>query len=74
MAQTDSMPQTGALPEDEAARARTELLRAAAAQDARLAATFEELLGDGGPAEETADDMIHAVRAWRDAPSMRRLE
>jgi hypothetical protein len=74
MAQTDSMPQTSAPPEDEAARAHAELLRSAAAQDTRLAATFEELLGDGGPADETADDMIHAVRAWRDAPSTRRLE
>ena len=74
MAQTDSMPQTSAPPEDEAARARAELLRSAAAQGSCLAATFEELLGDGGPADETADDMISAVRAWRDAPSTRRLE
>lgn len=65
MAQTDSMPLTGTPPEDEAARARAELLRAAAAQSSRLAATFEELLGDGSPADETADDMIRAVRAWR---------
>jgi hypothetical protein len=68
------MPQTSAPPEDEAARARAELLRSAAAQDTRLAANFAELLGDGGPADETADDMIHAMRAWRDAPSTRRLE
>lgn len=74
MAQTDSMSQTSAPPDEGAARARAELQRTAAAQGTRLAATFEELLGDGGPADETADDMIHAVRAWRDAPSPRRLE
>lgn len=74
MAQTDSISLTGTPPEDEAARSRAELLRRAAAHSPHLAATFEELLGDGGPADETADDMIRAVRAWRDAPSTRSLE
>ena len=39
-----------------------------------LANTFEDLLGDGGPVEETADEMIRVIREWRDFPTARSLE
>jgi hypothetical protein len=54
--------------------AREEILRLARNQQASLATSFEELLGDGGPADETADDMVSAIREWRDVPSTRSLE
>ena len=34
-----------------------------------LAMTFEELLGTGVAPDETADELIHAVRQGRDVPS-----
>lgn len=39
-----------------------------------LAMTFEELLGGDTAREESADDMIGAVREMRDAPSPRSLD
>jgi len=39
-----------------------------------LANTFEDLLGDGGPVEETADEMIRVIREWRDFPTARNLK
>ena len=54
--------------------AREDILRLAKSQQANLATSFEDLLGDGGPAEETADEMIRAVREWRDFPSTRSFE
>lgn len=45
--------------------AREEILRLAKSQQPNLAATFEDLLGDGGPPNETADEMILAIREWR---------
>jgi len=36
-----------------------------------LAMTFDDLLGDDDATDETADDIICAVRAWRDVPSPR---
>jgi hypothetical protein len=53
--------------------ARDEILRQALKQPS-LANTFEDLLGDGGPPNETADEMIRAIREWRDVPSTRSLE
>jgi hypothetical protein len=53
--------------------AREEILRLAKGQQANLAARFEDLLGDGGPPDETADEMIRAIREWRDLPSTRSL-
>ncbi|MCY7346844.1 MAG: hypothetical protein LH614_11570 [Pyrinomonadaceae bacterium] len=32
----------------------------------KLAASYEELLGSDGDDDETADDIIKAVREWRD--------
>lgn len=53
---------------------RAEILRLAQQQESALAATFQELLGNGGPPDETADEMISAIRQWRDTPSPRSLE
>jgi hypothetical protein len=36
--------------------------------------TFDDLLGDDAATDETADDIIRAVRAWRDVPSPRSLD
>ena len=49
--------------------AREELLRTAKVGRANLATKFEDLLGDGSPADETADEMVRAIREWRDLPS-----
>lgn len=54
--------------------ARAEILRLAESQQSNLATKFEDLLGDGGPADETADEMIRAIRDWRDVPSTRSPE
>ena len=54
--------------------AREEILRLAKTQKANLATRFEDLLGDGGPPDETADEMVRAIRKWRDVPSTRSLD
>lgn len=54
--------------------AREEIFRLAQGQRSNLATNFEDLLGDGGPTDETADEMVRAVREWRDVPSTRSLE
>lgn len=53
---------------------RAELLRLAQQQKSALATNYQELLGNGGPPDETADEMISAIRQWRDTPSPRSLE
>jgi hypothetical protein len=55
------------------AQARAEILRLLESQRDTLATNFADLLGDGGPTEETADEMIQAIREWRDTPSSRSL-
>lgn len=35
----------------------------------KLACSFDRLLGGGGERDETADDIINAVREWRDLPT-----
>jgi len=54
--------------------AREEILRLAQSQRSNLAMKFEDLLGDGGPSDEKADEMIRAIRDWRDALSTRSLD
>jgi len=39
-----------------------------------LATTFDDLLGEDEATDETADDIIRAVRAWRDVASPRSLD
>jgi len=60
--------------EEAAAHARAEILRLAQGQQTALATGFTDLLGDGGPSDETADEMIRAIREWRDTPSNRSLD
>jgi hypothetical protein len=60
--------------EEAAAHARAEILRLAQGQRTALATGFTDLLGNGGPADETADEMIRAIREWRDTPSNRSLD
>jgi len=60
--------------EEAAAHARAEILRLAQGQRTAFATDFTDLLGDGGPADETADEMIRAIREWRDTPSNRGLD
>lgn len=51
--------------EQAAAQAPAEVLRLAQSQRDTLATSFADLLGDGGPSDETADEMIRAIREWR---------
>ncbi len=60
--------------EEAAAQARAEILRMAQGQRTSLATDFGGLLGDGGPSDETADEMIRAIRKWRDTLSNRSLD
>lgn len=52
---------------------REEALKRAKDQQPCLATTFDDLLGDGGPAEESADEMIRAIKDWRETSSTRSL-
>jgi len=56
------------------AQARAGILRLTESQRDKLATSFGDLLGDGGPPDETADQMIKAIREWRDGPSPRSLD
>ena len=60
--------------EEAAAHARAEILRLAQGERTTLATDFTALLGDGGPSDESADEMIRAIRRWRDTPSNRGLD
>jgi len=60
--------------EEAAAQARAEILRLVQGQRTALATDFNDLLGNGGPSDETADEMIRAIREWRDTPSNRSLD
>lgn len=53
--------------EEAAAHARAEILRLAQGEQTILATSFAALLGGGGPSDETADEMIHAIRKWRES-------
>lgn len=54
--------------------ARKQILRLAESQRFNLATKFDDLLGDGGPPNETADQMVRMIRKWRDIPPTRSLE
>ena len=43
-------------------------------QEVTLATTFEGLLGEDKTTDETANDTIHAVYAWRDVTSSKSLD
>ncbi len=57
---------------EQAAQTREAILRLAQGQRDMLAASFADLLGDGEPTDETAEDMIQAIREWRDTRSNNR--
>jgi len=60
--------------EETAAHARAEILRLARGQRTAFATSFADLLGNGGPSDETADEMIQAIREWRATTSNRSLD
>lgn len=74
MRQLDSEIESFKRREEAAAHARAEILRLAQGERTVLATGFAALLGDGGPSDETADEMIRAIRKWRDTPSNRSLD
>jgi len=74
MRQLDSEINNFKQREEAAAHARAEILRLAQGQRTALATGFIDLLGDGGPSDETADEMIRAIREWRDTRSSRSLD
>jgi hypothetical protein len=51
------------------AQVRAEILRLAQSQRDTLATSFADLVGDGGPPDEKADEMSQVITAWREAPS-----
>ena len=74
MRRLDTEMESSSKSEQASIQARAEILRVAQGQRATLATSFADLLGDGGPTEETADEMIQAIREWRDTPSNRNLD
>jgi hypothetical protein len=60
--------------EEAAAHTRAEILRLVQGERTSVATGFFDLLGGGGPSDETADEMIQAIRKWRDTPSDRSLD
>jgi hypothetical protein len=60
--------------EQTTAQVRDRILGVAQSQRESLATSFDDLLGDGGPSDETADEMIKVIREWRDVPSNRSLD
>lgn len=60
--------------EKDAAQTRAELLRLALGERTTVATDFGDLLGDGGPSAETADERIQAIREWRETRSNRSLD
>jgi len=74
MRRLDSEIDTLRRREEAAAHARAEILRLAQGQRTALATGFTDLLGEGGPSDETADEMIRAIREWRDTLSNRSLD
>ena len=76
MSQIDTTPQDTDERARKVAEARAELLRMAEEQGARLATTFEELLGDpseGDSEKEEVDDFLRSLREWRSTPSHRSI-
>ena len=69
MRQLDSEIENFRRQEEAAAQARAEILRLVQGQRTVLATDFNSLLGDGGPSDETADEMIRAIREWRNIQS-----
>lgn len=73
MTRSNVTPTADTTHEHGAAAARTGRRALAAGQDVGLAMTFDDLLGEDTTTDETADDIIRAIRAWRDVTSPRSL-
>ena len=71
MTRSNVTPAADTTPAHQAAAASTGREAVAEGQARCLAMTFDDLLGDDDATDETADDSICAVRAWRDVPSPR---
>jgi hypothetical protein len=56
------------------AQARAVIVRLAKNQRRTLATSFADLLGNGGPSDETAEEMMQAIGEWRSTPSNRSLD
>jgi len=65
MTRSNVTPAADMTPAHNAAAASTGRDALAGGQDMCLALTFDDLLGDDDATDETADDIIRAVRAWR---------
>ena len=74
MRQLDSEIENFRRREEAAAQARAEILRLVQGQQTALATDFNSLLGNGGPNDETADEMILAIKEWRNTRSNRSLD
>jgi len=74
MSQPNITPLAGTTPEGDAAETYAVKPELVDGQDVCLATTFDDLLGEDDAPDETADDIIQAVRAWRVVTSSRSLE
>jgi hypothetical protein len=74
MTEPNVTPSTATTRERDAAAANATRDELVEQQDVCLATTFDDLLGEADATDETADDIIRAVRAWRDVMSSRTLD
>jgi hypothetical protein len=74
MTEPNVTPSADTTREGDAAKADTTRHELVETQGVCLATTFDDLLGEADATDETADDIIRAVRAWRDVMSSRTLD
>jgi hypothetical protein len=74
MTEPNVTPSADTTCERHAAEANTTRHELVAAQGVCLATAFDALLGEAAATDETADDIIRAMRAWRDVMSSRTLD
>lgn len=74
MTHTNTTPTIDAEQQDDAIQKPEKDHAAALELETPLATTFDELLGDDDSPDETADDIIRAVREWRETKSNRSLD
>jgi hypothetical protein len=74
MTEPNVSPSADTTRKRDAAEARTTRHEPVEAQGICLATTFDDLLGEADATDETADDIIRAVRTWRDVMSFRTLD
>ena len=74
MAEPNVTPSADTTHERDAAEASPVKHELADVQGVCLATTFDDLFGEEDAIDETADDIIRTVRAWRDVTSSRSLD